>query len=213
MQIFKELVQILSHEVRTKGLLTGYYLDNVLVTAHLKDEDTMTEETCTATELLDKLYRKYHKKVVRYFWKHRKTTPSFRSGWLFARAKKPRTAEPIIDELFGVGPLSFLRDYEKHLGPMTDQTRAAPFHYGRQTQLYNDCFTHAHNYYLGFYDVIRREVMTELLAWRSHETEDYINELKRFAGIRIRGIRGIYMTETEAYSYKFVFYWNPEYMG
>ena len=70
--------------------------------------------------MIDRIYRKDHKKVVRYFYLIRKTAPAFRWGWLAAKGKKPRTAEPVIEELFGVGPLSRKREYEKHKGPMTD---------------------------------------------------------------------------------------------
>ena len=81
------------------------------------------------------------------------------------------------------------------------------------SQTYNDCFTHAHNYYVGFYDVVERSIMNILLAWKRHESPEYIIEMKMIAGIRIKGVTGIYMTETDAYSYVYLFNWNPDFMG
>ena len=56
--------------------------------------------------MIAKLYRKDHKKLVRYFFNNRKKIQSFKWGWLAARGKKTRTPVPVIQELFGVGPLS-----------------------------------------------------------------------------------------------------------
>lgn len=188
-------------------------MKKVTLKAILNNEDVLEEVSCTAYELFDLIYRKDWKKIVRYFYNNRKKVPSFNFGWLDARARKPKDKEPIIDDLFGAGPLSNKREVERHRGPMTAETRAAAFHYGRQTQLYNDCFTHAHNYNLGFYDIVDRSIMRNLLAWKKHESPEYITERKKIAGIRVDGVAGIYMTPTEAYSYKDLFYWDPEFLG
>ena len=55
--------------------------------------------------------------------------------------------------------------------------------------------------------------MNNLLAWKRHESVDFIVEMKMIAGIRVKGVTGIYMTETDAYSYMYLFHWNPDYMG
>ena len=67
------------------------FLSRVIVTAVLENENVREVVRVTAARLIDMLYRKFHKKVVRYFYQHRKSCPSFKFGWLDARARQSRT--------------------------------------------------------------------------------------------------------------------------
>ena len=45
--------------------------------AILQDEEVERHVTCTASDLIARVYGKDHKKIIRYFYRNRKRVPSF----------------------------------------------------------------------------------------------------------------------------------------